>query len=137
MVTTKAGKGLGRCSESGSCGGFSGRRKLLDVHLGKTIKIYQNYLCYFKRSPTLTIILIPSRSISRQILDTKSDVLSGIYFDILSGIPSGIYSDILSESFWHISFADILSGILFGIYSDILFVPTEIWRSRLRPGSAH
>ena len=74
--------------------------------------------------------------------DILSDVLSGIYFDILSGIPSGIYSDILSESFWHISFADILSGILFGIYSDILFDmgtagPSEIWRSRLRPGSAH
>ena len=55
-----------------------------------------------------------SHTISKQILDTKSDILSGKYFDILSGIPSGIYFDILSESFWHISFADILSGILFG-----------------------
>ena len=68
---------------------------------------------------------------------------SDILFDILSGIHW--------HSFWHFlkQYADILSGIysdisgiLFGIYSDILFDmgtagPTEIWRSRLRPGSAH
>ena len=80
-----------------------------------------------------------------------SDILSGIDFDILSGMLSGIYSDILSGIY-----SDILSDILFvvlsGTHSDILSgvwlrsssgahgwdpaVPTAIWRSRLRSGSA-
>ena len=75
-----------------------------------------------------------------------SDIWSGISSDIFSGILSGISSDILSGISSHI-LSDILSGILSGISSDILSdifssrwapaVPTAIWKSRLRSGSAH
>ena len=75
--------------------------------------------------------------------------LSDIYSDILSGILSDIYSDILSDIY-----SDILSGILSGILSDIYSgilsgilsgmytgwspaVPTAIWSSQLKSGSAH
>ena len=89
--------------------------------------------------------------ISSDILsDISSDILSGISSDILSGISSDILSDILSG---------ILSGISSDILSDIFShilpvevrqcplrsgsrgwgpaVPTAIWKSRLRSGSAH
>ena len=80
-----------------------------------------------------------SSGISSGILSGKSSgILSGISSGILSGISSDILSDISS---------DILSGILSGISSDILSdifssrwgpaVPTAIWKSRLRSGSAH
>ena len=85
-----------------------------------------------------------------------SDILSGIPSGILSGISSGISSGILSGISSGI-LSDILSGILSGISSDILevavevrqcplrsgsrgwgpAVPTAIWTSRLRSGSAH
>ena len=106
--------------------------------------------------------VIPSgilSGISSGILSgTSSDILSDISSDILSGISSDILSGISSDIL-----SDILSGILSGISSDILSdifshilpvevrqcplrsgsrgwgpaVPTAIWKSRLRSGSAH
>ena len=83
----------------------------------------------------------------------SSGILSGISHGILSGISSDILSDISSDILSGISsdiLSDILSGILSGISSDILSghlfshssrwgpaVPTAIWKSRLRSGSAH
>ena len=80
----------------------------------------------------------------------SSGILSGKSSGILSGISSGILSDISSGILSGISsgiLSDISSGILSdlpsGISSGILFgrwglaVPTGIWSSRLRSGSAH
>ena len=98
--------------------------------------------------------------------DISSGILSGISSGILPGISSGICSGISSDILSGISsdiLSDILSGILSGISSDILSdifsdilpvevrqcplrsgsrgwgpaVPTGIWSSRLRSGSAH
>ena len=87
------------------------------------------------------------------------------YSDIVSDIPSGsvyIYIHIYIHTCMRHIYSGILSGIYFDILSDILFyilfghlfrhsfwhsfwrlaawgpaVPAGIWRSRLRPGSAH
>ena len=82
--------------------------------------------------------------------DISSGILSGISSCILSGISSGILSDIPSGILSGISsgiLSDISSGILSdipsGISSGILSgrwgpaVPTGIWSSWLRSGSAH
>ena len=75
-----------------------------------------------------------------------SDISSGISSGICSGISSGISSGILSgKSSGILSgiLSDISSGILSGISSGILSgrwgpaVPTGLWSSRLRSGSAH
>ena len=115
-----------------------------------------------RRTPKSSIIFSTVSGISSDILsgissDILSGTLSGIYSDILSGIScgiqnilSGISYDILSGISSDI-LSDILSGILSGISSGILSgissgilsghcgpaVPTAIWKSRLRSGSAH
>ena len=74
--------------------------------------------------------------------DISSGILSGTSSGILSGISSGILSDISSGILSDIS-SGILSDIPSGISSGILSgrwgraVPTGIWSSRLRSGSAH
>ena len=96
------------------------------------------------------------------ILTSYSGILSGIYSDILSGILSGPYSDILSgiffwHSFWHCIWRSFLVFYLASILTFSLTwtlpglnrkrlvaevprlrpaVPTEIWGSLLRWGSA-
>ena len=81
--------------------------------------------------------------ISSGILSGKSSgILSGISSGILSDISSGILSGISSGILSDIS-SGILSDIPSGISSGILSgrwgpaVPTAIWKSRLRSGSAH
>ena len=74
--------------------------------------------------------------------DISSGILSGTSSGILSGISSGILSDISSGILSDISsgiLSDIPSGISSGILSGRwgLAVPTGIWSSRLRSGSAH
>ena len=84
-----------------------------------------------------------SSGISSGILSGKSSgILSGISSGILSDISSGILSGISSGILSDIS-SGILSYIPSGISSGILSgrwgpaVPTGIWSSRLRSGSAH
>ena len=108
--------------------------------------------------PTMTFIHFLTGKSSGILSDISSGILSGILSGISSGICSGISSGISSGILSGKS-SGILSGISSGILSDIssgilsdipsgissgilsgrwgLAVPTGIWSSRLRSGSAH
>ena len=78
------------------------------------------------------------------ITDILSDILSGIYSDILSGILSILtyFFVIVLACMLTFFLASILAFSLIWALSDFnrerqISLPTEIWRSRLRSGSAH
>ena len=71
-----------------------------------------------------------------------SDILSGIYSDILYGIYADILSGILSGIYYIYILACILAFYLAFILSFSLTwalpdLNSDIWRSRLKSGSAH
>ena len=100
--------------------------------------------------PTMTFIHFLTGKSSGILSDISSGILSGISSGICSGISSGILSGKSSGILSGIS-SGILSDISSGVLSDIpsgissgilsgrwgLAVPTGIWSSRLRSGSAH
>ena len=102
---------------------------VLIVKRGHPSKIW-NTITLLRVIPTMTFIHFLTRKSSGILSDISSGILSGI----LSGISSGICSDISSGIL-----SDIPSGISSGILSGRwgLAVPTGIWSSRLRSGSAH
>ena len=133
--------------------------------LANLLAFYLTYLLAFYLAFYLAYLLAYCSGISSGILsDISSGILSGISSGICSGISSGILSGISSgilsgKSSGILSgiLSDISSGILSGISSGILSgrwgpavphcdlevagwgpaVPTAIWKSRLRSGSAH
>ena len=100
-------------------------------------------------------------SISHSSLIFYSGILPGIYSNILSGILSCIYSDIVSAfylafflaiflafylafyltfySIWHLFWHSVAPFHLAFILTSSLTwaLPTKVWSSRLRSGSAH
>ena len=92
--------------------------------------------------PTMAFIHFLTGKSSGILSDISSGILSGILSGICSGISSGILSGKSSGILSGISsgiLSDISSGILSGILSGRWgpAVPTAIWKSRLRSGSAH
>ena len=89
----------------------------------------------------LTFFLAYILTFSLTFYLASTDILSGIFSGVHSGILSGIYFDILSlHSFWQNFLASILTFFLafYLTYSGgAPALPTEIWRSRLRSGTAH